>query len=126
LGSLDQAFQFIQEFTGFITPGICAIFLFGLFWKRTTANAALWGVGLSIPLSFLFLVFVPGLPFMNRWGVVFLILSAIMITLSLIGSRADHPKAVVLERGFFHTTTRFKVWATLLTGVVAALYILFW
>ncbi|HBB93740.1 MAG: sodium/glucose cotransporter [Bacteroidetes bacterium GWF2_49_14] len=126
LGSLDQAFQFIQEFTGFITPGVCAIFLFGLFWKRTTSNAALWGVGLSIPVSFALMLFVPSIPFMNRWGVVFLILAAIMITISLLESRTDHPKAVILEKGIFHTTTRFKYWAVLLTGIVAALYILFW
>ena len=55
LSGLDQAFQYIQEFTGFITPGVCAIFLLGLFWKRATPNAALWGAGLSIPLSFAFL-----------------------------------------------------------------------
>ena len=126
LGSLDQAFQFIQEFTGFITPGVCAIFLFGLFWKRTTANAALWGVGLSIPLSFAFLIFVPSIPFMNRWGVVFLILAAVMIIISLIESKKDHPKAVILEKGIFHTTPQFKVWAILLVGVLAALYLMFW
>lgn len=126
LGSLDQAFQFIQEFTGFITPGVCAIFLFGIFWKRTTSNAALWGVGLSIPVSFALMFFVPSIPFMNRWGVVFLILAAIMIIISLIESRTDHPKAVILDKGFFHTPTRFKFWAALLTGIVAALYILFW
>lgn len=126
LGSLDQAFQFIQEFTGFITPGVCAIFLFGLFWKRTTANAALWGVGLSIPLSFAFLILVPSIPFMNRWGVVFLILAAIMILISLIESKKTHPKAVILEKGIFRTTPQFKVWAILLTGVLAALYIMFW
>lgn len=126
LGNLDQAFQFIQEFTGFITPGVCAIFLFGLFWKRTTSNAALWGVGLSIPISFAFMVFLPGIPFMNRWGIVFLILAVIMIIISLLESRTDHPKAVILEKGFFHTTTRYKVWATLLVGILAALYLLFW
>jgi SSS family solute:Na+ symporter len=126
LGSLDQAFQFIQEFTGFITPGVCAIFLFGIFWKRTTSNAALWGVGLSIPVSFALMFLVPSIPFMNRWGVVFLILAAIMITISLIESKTDHPKAIILEKGFFHTPTRFKFWAMILTGIVAALYILFW
>jgi len=126
LGSLDQAFQFIQEFTGFITPGVCAIFLFGIFWKRTTANAALWGVGLSIPVSFALMFLAPSIPFMNRWGVVFLILAAIMIIISLIESRTDHPKAIILEKGFFHTPARFRFWAVILTGIVAALYILFW
>jgi len=126
LGSLDQAFQFIQEFTGFITPGVCAIFLFGLFWKRTTSNAALWGVGLSIPISFAFLVFLPQVPFMNRWGYVFLLLAAIMIVMSLMESKADHPKAIILEKGIFKTTGMFKFWAIILIGVLAALYTVFW
>jgi solute:Na+ symporter, SSS family len=126
LGSLDQAFQFIQEFTGFITPGVCAIFLFGLFWRRTTSNAALWGVGLSIPISFAFMVFLPQVPFMNRWGYVFLILAAIMITISLLESKTDHPKAIVLEKGTFKTTARFKFWAIILLGMLAALYTIFW
>ena len=41
LGSLEQVFQYIQEYTGFISPGVVAVFLFGMFWKRATANAAL-------------------------------------------------------------------------------------
>jgi len=126
LGSLDQAFQFIQEFTGFITPGVCAIFLFGLFWKRTTSNAALWGVGLSIPISFGFMVFLPQVPFMNRWGYVFLILAAIMIIMSLVESREDHPKAIILDKGIFKTTPMFKFWTIILMGILAALYTIFW
>ena len=51
LGQLDQAFQFIQEYTGFISPGVFAIFFFGVFGKKTTSNAALVGAALSIPLS---------------------------------------------------------------------------
>src|SRR5688500_9991125 len=51
LKSLDQGFQFIQEYTGFISPGVFAIFILGFFWKRTTANAALVGAALAIPLS---------------------------------------------------------------------------
>jgi len=126
LGSLDQAFQFIQEFTGFITPGVCAIFLFGIFWKRTTSNAALWGVGLSIPISFAFMVFLPQVPFMNRWGYVFLILAVTMIIMSLLESKTDHPKAIILDKGFFKTTPWFKFWTIILVGILAALYITFW
>ncbi|MFO7617205.1 MAG: sodium/sugar symporter [Bacteroidales bacterium] len=126
LGSLDQAFQFIQEFTGFITPGVCAIFLFGLFWKRTTSNAALWGAGLSIPLSFLFKLMTPGMPFMNRWGVVFLILAAIMIGISLLESRTNHPRAITLEKSLFRTTPWFKFWAAALVLAASALYAIFW
>ncbi len=126
LSGLDQAFQYIQEFTGFITPGVCAIFLFGLFWKRATSNAALWGAGLSIPLSFAFMKFLPHVPFMNRWGYVFLILSAVMIIISLLEGKLDHPKAVKFEKGLFHTQTSFKIWSFLLTAIVAALYLVFW
>lgn len=126
LGGLDQAFQFIQEFTGFITPGVCAIFLFGLFWKRTTPNAALWGVGLSIPISFAFMVFLPQVPFMNRWGFVFLILAGIMITISLLESGKDHPKGIILDKGIFRTTPMFKFWTLILIGILAALYTIFW
>lgn len=126
LSGLDQAFQYIQEFTGFITPGVVAIFMAGLFWKRATSNAALWGAGLSIPLSFGFMVLFPEIPFMNRWGYVFLILAAVMIVISLIEAKGDHPKAVRFEKGLFHTERGFKVGAFILTAIVAALYIVFW
>jgi SSS family solute:Na+ symporter len=126
LGSLDQAFQYIQEFTGFVTPGVCAIFLFGLFWKRTTANAALWGVSLSIPVSVAFRAFLPEVPFMNRWGYVFLILAAIMIVMSLVESKTGQPKAIILEKGIFRTPPWFKFWAVILCGILAALYLAFW
>jgi len=126
LGGLDQAFQYIQEFTGFITPGVCAIFLAGLFWKRATSNAALWGAGLSIPLSFLFKWLLPQIPFMNRWGYVFLILAAVMIVISLVESKEDHPNAIKLDKGIFHTEKVFRFWAFVLTALVAALYIVFW
>ncbi|MCD6347449.1 MAG: sodium/sugar symporter [Bacteroidales bacterium] len=126
LGGLDQAFQYIQEFTGFITPGVCAIFLAGLFWKRATSNAALWAAGLSIPLSFAFKAFLPEIPFMNRWAYVFLILAVIMVVISLIESKEDHPNAIHFEKGLFHTDKGFKVGAFILLAIVSALYIAFW
>ena len=126
LSGLDQAFQYIQEFTGFITPGVCAIFLAGLFWKRATSNAALWGAGLSIPLSFAFMKFLPQVPFMNRWGYVFIFLAVVMVVISLLESKKDHPKAIKFDRGLFHTETSFKFGAFILTAIVAALYLVFW
>src|SRR3546814_9128617 len=54
LGSLDQAFQYIQEFSGFVTPGITIIFLLGLFWPRATEAGALVGAIASVVLSFVF------------------------------------------------------------------------
>jgi len=83
LSSLDQAFQFIQEFTGFIAPGILVVFVFGLFWKRASANAAMSVVILSIPLSFALKYFFPELPFLDRMGFCFLLLSSLMLGVSL-------------------------------------------
>jgi L-arabinonolactonase len=72
LGGFDQAFQYIQEFTGFFTPGICVIFLLGMFWKRCTTTGALVAAIASVFLSTLFKLAWPSLPFMDRVGIVFL------------------------------------------------------
>src|SRR5690606_17192810 len=79
LSALDQAFQYIQEYTGFISPGVFAIFMFGFFWKKTTSNAALAAAVLTIPLSALLKFMFPLLPFIDRMGIVFLILSALIV-----------------------------------------------
>ena len=126
LGSLDQAFQYIQEFTGFVTPGVVVIFCFGLFWKRITANAVLWVAILTIPLSFAFKIFWSGLPFLDRMGVVFLVLAAIAIIISFIESKTDDPKGITLHKGLFHTGTPFNIGAIILCAIVSALYIIFW
>lgn len=127
LGQLDQAFQFIQEYTGFISPGVFAIFFFGVFWKKTTSNAALVGAALSIPLSIVLKVALPLLPFIDRMGYVFLILAALMITISLVeGKGKDHPKAIEIDADLFTTSTGFKIGAFIITGIIAALYIVFW
>ncbi|MEM8524927.1 MAG: sodium/solute symporter [Bacteroidota bacterium] len=95
LSSLDQAFQFIQEFTGFIAPGILVVFVFGLFWKRASANAAMSVVILSIPLSFALKYFFPELPFLDRMGFCFLLLSSLMLGVSLLeNSKAGGSKDI--------------------------------
>ncbi len=126
LGNLDQAFQYIQEFTGFVTPGVVVIFCFGLFWKRITANAALSVAVLTIPLSFAFKVLWTSLPFMDRMGVVFLVLSAIAILISMLERKTDDPKGIELYKGLFHTKMAFNIGAIILTAIVAVLYIIFW
>src|SRR5260370_16431573 len=73
LGSFAQAFQYIQEYTGFFTPGICVIFLLGLFWKRATERAALAAALGSFLLSVALKLLWPGLPFMDRVGLVFVL-----------------------------------------------------
>ncbi|UZD23827.1 sodium/sugar symporter [Algoriphagus halophytocola] len=127
LGQLDQAFQFIQEYTGFISPGVFAIFFFGVFWKKTTSNAALTAAASSIPLSIVLKVVFPALPFIDRMGVVFLVLAALMIIISLVeGKGKDHPNSIEISSDLFKTSTAFKIGALLILGITAALYIVFW
>ncbi len=127
LGQLDQAFQFIQEYTGFISPGVFAIFFFGVFWKKTTSNAALIGAGLSIPLSVVLKWAFPLLPFLDRMGVVFLVIAGLMIVVSLVeGKGKDHPNSIEITADLFKTSTAFKIGALIITGITAALYIVFW
>ena len=81
LGGSDQAFQFIQEFSGFFTPGITVIFLLGLFWKKASEAGALGPAVASVGLSYLFKALMPNLPFIDRMGIVFLAALAIAVVL---------------------------------------------
>ncbi len=92
LGYLEQVFQYIQEYTGFISPGVLVVFIFGLFWKKGTANAALLVVLLSIPLSWALKVFYPVLPFLDRMGFSFLLLAFIMVVVSLVEKKSSSGK----------------------------------
>ena len=88
LSSLGQVFQYIQEYTGFVSPGVLALFLFGMFWKRTTANAALWTIVLAIVFSIAMKFGLPDLPFLDRMAITF-----VLCCLSLVGiSILDTPK----------------------------------
>ncbi|MEO0331820.1 MAG: sodium/solute symporter, partial [Bacteroidota bacterium] len=127
LGVLDQAFQFIQEYTGFVSPGVFAIFVFGVFWKKTTPKAALTAAILTIPLSTLFKFVTPDIPFINRMGIVFLILAAIIIIMSLMeGKGKDQPNSVEIDSGLFKTSAKFNIGALLIIGILAALYTIYW
>jgi solute:Na+ symporter, SSS family len=127
LSVLDQAFQYIQEYTGFVSPGVLAIFLFGFFWRKTTANAALFAAISTIPLSAAFKFLFPMLPFIDRMGYVFLILAFMMVAISIIeGKGKDSSKAIELDEGMFKTSVGFNVGAIAICGILAALYIAFW
>lgn len=128
LRNLDQAFQFIQDFTGYITPGLVAIFLAGLFWEKATTNAALLVALLAIPMSLLFDMLIPDMPFMNRVGYCFLILSAIMVIYSLLDPKRkqEEDKGFDLNKKMFKTGPAFNASAILIMGVFAALYAIFW
>jgi solute:Na+ symporter, SSS family len=126
LGDLDQAFQFIQEFTGFISPGIVAIFMLGLFWKKTSTNAAFAAVLLSIPLSFGFKYLTPDMPFIDRMGTCFLLISALMVVISLFENKNDDPKAIYFNSSLFKTSMRFNVMSLIVIAATTAIYVIFW
>ncbi|WP_020526401.1 sodium/sugar symporter [Flexithrix dorotheae] len=126
LGALDQAFQFIQEYTGFVSPGVFAIFILGIFWKRTTSNAALTAAILTIPLSTAF-KFMTDLPFIDRMGSVFIIIMIIMVAMSLADPKSkDNPKGIELDKDYFKTSLEFKIGAIAICGILTALYTIFW
>ena len=125
LGKFDQAFQYIQEFTGFFTPGIVVIFLLGMFWKKTTAAGALAAALGSVALSFLFKMVWPELPFIDRVGLVFLIAAGLAIIVSLIENRVQQG-AIELSEIEFGTTQGFNLSALAVTLILAALYATWW
>lgn len=87
LGGLDQAFQYIQEYSGFIYPGIVIVFGLGLLWKRASSRAAVWTAILTIPLGILFKIFLADVPFQLRAGYVFIILVSFFIIMSLLDNK---------------------------------------
>jgi SSS family solute:Na+ symporter len=124
LGNLPSAFQYIQEFTGFFTPGIVAIFLLAFFWKRTTANGALVAAVGSFAFSLVGKFFWTSLPFMDRMGFAFVVALLLGMLVSQLEGEGDHPKAVDYATVDTSTSTGFN-WATLviilmLTGLYAA------
>lgn len=134
LKSLDQAYQFIQEYVGFISPGVLAIFLLGFFWKRTSTAAAFTATLLTIPVSAV-LKFLPGwsggrfpdYPFLDRMGITFLVLISLMILISLVKpASATQGNSIVIDKSEFAVSPAFAVASLLILGVLAALYTVFW
>ena len=87
LGGLDQAFQYIQEYSGFLYPGITIVIAFGLLWKRASTKATIWTTILTIPLGVLFKLWMPDVAFLFRAGYVFIILLILFITISLMSKK---------------------------------------
>ncbi|HZL11457.1 MAG TPA: sodium/sugar symporter [Prolixibacteraceae bacterium] len=88
LGGLDQAFQYIQEYSGFIYPGLVVVFGLGLLWKRASGNAAIWTSIMTIPMGVLFKFGLPEMPFQFRMGYVFIVLLIIFVAIALVDK--DH------------------------------------
>ena len=125
LGDFDQAFQYIQEFTGFFTPGIVVIFLLGMFWRRTTASAALMAAVGSALLSVSFKVWMPDLPFIDRVGVVFLLCSGIAVLWSL-ARPAEQPGFVEPSGVEFGTSTAFNLSTVVVVLMLTFFYTVWW
>lgn len=137
LRSLDQVYQYIQEYTNFITPGILAIFMLGFFWKRATNRAALTVAILTLPLSTL-LKFWPEvmemvnvqadpIPFLHRTTWVFCIDVILMVLVSLTdpaSHRQDH--SIVVDQRMFRVTPSFMLGSVGILSILAVLYTVFW
>ncbi len=141
-------FQYIQEYTGFVSPGIFAMFLLGFFWKKTTSNAALFATIGGFILSVLFKVSplymdleflyplgfaVPNaegiyeIPFIDRMGFVFLICVIVMYFISIYENRKGLiPNGLKVDSSMFRTSPSFTVGALIVLGIVVALYSIYW
>ncbi|MGN0908403.1 MAG: sodium/sugar symporter, partial [Succinivibrio sp.] len=129
LGVLDQAFQYIQEYTGLVSPGILAVFLCGLFWKHTTSKGAIVGVLASIPIALLlkFLPVVKETPFMDQMMYTCVLTIATIVFVSLATSENDDdPKGIVLTADTFKTSGTFAIASYAVMIIVAVLYAVFW
>lgn len=134
LRSFDQVYQFIQEYVGFISPGVFAIFLLGFFWKRTTSKAALTAALLTIPLSTLF-KFLPEIthrliepiPFLHRMSWVFCIILVLMFLITILDPKSkNNPQGLEVDSKMFKVSPSFIVCSVLICGILAALYTVFW
>ena len=135
LGNLGQVFQFIQEYTGVVSPGILAVFLMGLFYKRSTNNAAIWGVILSIPIAMFFKVAPNGwsslpifidIPFMHQMMATCIGTIIIIYFISYIEGNKNDPKGIIITDKLFRTSSQFNLSAISIMLITAFLYAFFW
>ncbi len=137
VGSSEQAFQFIQEFSGFFTPGITVIFLLGLFWKRATEAGAIVAAVTSVGLSFIMKKTLPSqalsqgvndylTPFINRMGVVFLVSLVLAIVVSLATKARPGTDTIDTANVRYKTSTGFNAGALGVILILIALYATWW
>ncbi len=136
LGGIDQAFQFIQEYTGLVSPGILAVFIMGLFWKKSTNRAAIVGALVSIPIALYFKVGQNGwsdspvfvdIPFLDQMGYTTLLTMGVIILVSLTQNKGDDdPKGIPLPKKLFKTGPVFNIGAFAALLIIAAIYAMYW
>ena len=126
LGKFDQAFQFIQEYTGFFTPGIVVIFLLGLLWKGATENGALTAAIGSFVLSLAMQRLWPHVPFMVRMEYVFFASLALAIGVSLLKSQPETSNRINTADVDYSTSSGFVIGSAGVICILAALYTIWW
>ncbi len=136
LGGIEQAFQFIQEYTGLVSPGILGVFLLGLFWKKTTNRGAIVGALASIPIALYFKVgqngwsdspFFVNVPFLDQMGYTLLLTMGVIALVSLQQNKGqEDPKGIPLTREMFKTGPIFNIGAFTALIIISALYAFFW
>ena len=136
LGGIDQAFQFIQEYTGIVSPGILAIFLSGLFWKKATNKAAIIGALSSIPIAMYFKVapkgwsnslFFVDVPWMDQMGYTAILTMIIIVLVSLIQHKGkDDEKGILISKKSFKTSPLFNIGSFAIMIILTAIYAVFW
>lgn len=136
LKSLDQAYQFIQEYVGFFSPGVLAVFLLGMFWRKTTPSAGLAGALLTVPLAAI-LKFLPmwtdgafpDYPFLDRMTIVFFLIVFIMVGISLANPVSEEEAEIhkiEVDNSMFKVSSEFIVGSFIICGILVALYTVFW
>jgi SSS family solute:Na+ symporter len=126
LGNFEQGFQFIQEFTGFFTPGIVVMFMLGLFWKRATEAGAIAAGVASVLLSAAGWMWWPELPFMDRMGLVFLASLALAVIVSLAVPARREVNLIVTKDVSFATPASFNIASLGVILILIALYATYW
>ena len=140
LGGIDQAFQFIQEYTGIVSPGILSVFVLGLFWKKTSNKGAIYGALASIPIALFFKVgpkgwlagssieaFFPNLPFLDQMGLTAILSMGVIALVSLRENKeSNDAKGIPLDKGIFETSALYNIGSFALMIILAGLYAFFW
>jgi len=127
LGSFDQAFQYIQEYTGFFTPGIVVIFMLGLFWKRANEEGALAATIGSFAFSLLIKLTFPEIPFLNRMVIVFLLALALAVGFSYLRpAKGREVNQIVTSDVSYRTDAVFNIASVGVILILIALYTIWW
>ena len=127
LDTMPQMFQYIQEYTGVVSPGILGVFLMGLFWKKANSKGAIVGVIVSIPVALL-LKFLPiEMPFLDQMMYTCMITIATIVMVSLLTAEHDEdPKSIPLAKETFFTSRGFNLAAYGVLLILALMYSVFW